>query len=148
MKILPNQTNSAIISSKQGSGAANNGEVSFDELLNRLSVAGAVSQTQGVMSPSAISEPASSSEAARFDALQSAYDALDVLDRMEWTLATSSGFSDSVKETFGSLLSDVTNRLKATRDTLDPGDPLVDILNQIGVTAVVERARLERTNVS
>lgn len=146
MKILPNQSNTPIVSSKHGSGANNSG-ISFDDLLNRLSSAGPASvQNGGPLS--AVEATAPASDVARSDAMQNAYDTLDVLERMEWTLTTSSGLSSSAKETFSSLLNGFTDRLKASRDGLDAQDPLVDILNQIGVTAVVERARLEKTGIS
>ncbi len=145
MKILPNHSNTPIVSSGQGNGL-NPSSISFDDLLNRLSGAGPAS-VQNAASPSSISATDPVSNAAQADAMQSAYDTLDVLERMEWTLTTSSDFSSSTKETFSSLLSGVTDRLKASRDNLDAQDPLVDILNQIGVTAVVERARLEKTGM-
>lgn len=146
MKILPNQSNTSIVSSRQGNGSNASG-ISFDELLNKLSGAGPAS-VQNAASLSSIEVTAPAADSVRSDAMQNAYDTLDVLERMQWTLTTSSGFSNSAKETFSSLLDGVTDRLKASRDSLDSHDPLVDILNQIGVTAVVERARLEKTEIS
>ncbi|MDD3553166.1 MAG: hypothetical protein PHC35_01405 [Deltaproteobacteria bacterium] len=143
MKILPNQSNTPIVSSRHGNGSDASG-ISFDDLLTKLSIAGPAS-VQNAAPLSSVGAAAPVSDAARSDAMQNAYDTLDVLERMEWTLTTSSGFSTSAKETFSSLLNGFTDRLKASRDSLDAHDPLVDILNQIGVTAVVERARLEKT---
>lgn len=145
MKILPNQFNTPNVSSRQGSSSNVSG-ISFDDLLNKLSSADLTS-VQNAAPPSSISTTDPVSDAVRADAMQNAYDTLDVLERMEWTLITSSDFSSSVRETFSSSLTGVTDRLKASRNSLDAHDPLVDILNQIGVTAVVERARLEKTGM-
>lgn len=150
MKILPNQSNTSIVSPRQGNGSNVSGP-SFDDLLNKLSKEGPIS-VQNSVSPYSISSIDGSTtgpipNTVQADALQNAYDTLDVLERMEWTLTTFSNLSGSTKETFSSLLNEFTDRLKASRDSLDVHDPLVDILNQIGVMAVVERARLERTGM-
>jgi len=146
MKILPNQSNTTIASSSVNNNIDTSG-ASFEELLNKLSAKRPAASVQATAPASAATTPLTVSNTAQDEALQNAYDTLDILERMEWMLTTSSGLSDSTRETLGSSLTGLTERLMASRDRLSAHDPLVDIINQIGVTAVVERARLERLGI-